>query len=314
MVYGSLTTFLGISLYRHNTDTNAYMTKYKVAEKFDVINEQYRYNSGNNISTLAGQAAGTGVFSSTVENTSKEFDKIFNDYDSVNTRLSVLHNDYTNDFMTFGPPSTDARVLLLGGKYIVTQDRKSSHIIRHYVENGQNYYIKEVPACPIGFALNKYITKKELMKIPLEKRALTMMNAVVIDSNIKSEVNDTVSLYKGKVYAKRKGKYIANANKLRVRNFKRDNTGFSCSTNYENKKIVWFSVPYDSGWKATIDGKNAEIIKSAGMMAVKVPKGNHKLIFKYCTPCFKIGMVLSIVSFIVFILYSVVSVVRTRKS
>ena len=314
MVYGSLTTFLGISLYRNNTDTNAYMTKYKVAEKFDVINEQYRYNSGNNISTLAGQAAGTGVFSSTVENTSKEFDKIFNDYDSVNTRLSVLHNDYTNDFMTFGPPSTDARVLLLGGKYIVTQDRKSSHIIRHYVENGQNYYIKEVPACPIGFALNKYITKKELMKIPLENRALTMMNAVVIDSNIKSEVNDTVSLYRGKVYAKRKGKYIANANKLRVRNFKRDNTGFSCSTNYENKKIVWFSVPYDSGWKATIDGKNAEIIKSAGMMAVKVPKGNHKLIFKYCTPCFKIGMVLSIVSFIVFILYSVVSVVRTRKS
>ena len=152
------------------------------------------------------------------------------------------------------------------------------------------------------------------MKIPLENRALTMMNAVVIDSNIKSEVNDTVSLYSGKVYAKRKGKYIANANKLRVRNFKRDNTGFSCSTNYENKKIVWFSVPYDSGCKATIDGKNAEIIKSAGMMAVKVPKGNHKLIFKYCTPYFKIGMVLSIVSFIVFILYSVVSVVRTRKS
>ena len=119
------------------------MTKYKVAEKFDVINEQYRYNSGNNISTLTGQAAGTGVFSSTVENTSKEFDKIFNDYDSVNTRLSVLHNDYTNDFMTFGPSSTDARVLLLGGKYIVTQDRKSSHIIRHYVEMVRTITLKK---------------------------------------------------------------------------------------------------------------------------------------------------------------------------
>ncbi|MFJ6967617.1 MAG: YfhO family protein [Ligilactobacillus ruminis] len=65
----------------------------------------------------------------------------------------------------------------------------------------------------------------------------------------------------------------------RVKNFKRDNTGFSFTTNYVKEKLVWFSVPYDKGWDAALDGRKIDVINSGGMMAIKVPKGEHKAVF-----------------------------------
>lgn len=138
-----------------------------------------------------------------------------------------------------------------------------------------------------------------------------MMNAVLIDGSDLSDVDDFAKKYDGKVSAK-KYKYVGRTVKERVKNFKRDNTGFSCTTNYVKEKLVWFSVPYDKGWDATLDGKKIEIIKSAGMMAVKVPKGEHNLVFKYHTPDFKLGIIVSIISFIVFGIYGAILVFRKR--
>ncbi|WP_235316149.1 YfhO family protein [Ligilactobacillus ruminis] len=150
------------------------------------------------------------------------------------------------------------------------------------------------------------------MKLPVEKRALAMMNAALIDGSDLSDVDDFAKKYDGKVSAKEKYKYVGRTVKERVKNFKRDNTGFSCSTDYKKGKLVWFSVPYDKGWDATLDGKKIEIIKSAGMMAVKVPKGEHNLVFKYHTPGFKLGIIVSIISFIVFGIYTAILVFKKR--
>ncbi|WP_080876873.1 YfhO family protein [Ligilactobacillus ruminis] len=150
------------------------------------------------------------------------------------------------------------------------------------------------------------------MKLPVEKRALAMMNAALIDGSDLSDIDDFAKKYDGKVSAKEKYKYVGRTVKERVKNFKRDNTGFSCSTDYKKGKLVWFSVPYDKGWDATLDGKKIEIIKSAGMMAVKVPKGEHNLVFKYHTPGFKLGIIVSIISFIVFGIYTAILVFRKR--
>jgi len=70
-------------------------------------------------------------------------------------------------------------------------------------------------------------------------------------------------------------------------------------------KLVWFFVPYDKGWDAALDGKKIEIIKSVGMMAVKIPEGEHNLVFKYHTPGFKLGI-------IVFGIYGAILVFRKR--
>lgn len=237
---------------------------------------------------------------------------LFDNYKITETRSAVLYHNYTINTTMSGNSTDDARVLLLGGKYVVTQDKNVQNIVKRYKSDGEKYYVQEIKACPIGFAVDEYITKSSLMKLPVEKRALAMMNAAVIDGSDLSDVDDFAKKYDGKVSAKEKYKYVGRTVKERVKNFKRDNTGFSCSTDYKKGKLVWFSVPYDKGWDATLDGKKIEIIKSAGMMSVKVPKGEHNLVFKYHTPGFKLGIIVSIISFIVFGIYTAILVFRKR--
>lgn len=52
-----------------------------------------------------------------------------------------------------------------------------------------------------------------------------------------------------------------------------------------------FSVPYEEGWSATVNGKPAEVEKvSVGFMAVKVPAGTSQIRFNYRTPGLTLGI------------------------
>ena len=97
--------------------------------------------------------------------------------------------------------------------------------------------------------------------------------------------------------------------------FHRDNTGFWCRTAYEKDRFVYFSVPYDRGWKATIDSEPAKIICSGGMMLLRVPAGEHAVRFIYHTPGLRPGAIAAGVSWLAFIGLCVFSrIARKRKA
>lgn len=59
--------------------------------------------------------------------------------------------------------------------------------------------------------------------------------------------------------------------------------------------LLCISVPYSSGWTATIDGKKAEVVRTQDMfLGVAVPAGEHEIRLLYETPGQKEGMALSI--------------------
>ena len=48
-------------------------------------------------------------------------------------------------------------------------------------------------------------------------------------------------------------------------------------------------------------------------MAIKVPKGEHKAVFKYHTPWFKEGAIISVISFMIFIVLSLTILIKRRR-
>ena len=67
---------------------------------------------------------------------------------------------------------------------------------------------------------------------------------------------------------------------------------------------MFFSVPFDEGWTATVNGKEAEIEKvNVGFMAVKVPEGASTIRFDYATPGLKAGIVISGGSLAILLIY-----------
>ena len=96
--------------------------------------------------------------------------------------------------------------------------------------------------------------------------------------------------------------------------FKTDNTGFSATISLTKENLVFFSVPYDSGWTATVNGKPAAIAKvDIGFMAVECPAGFDSIRFNYMTPGLKTGGEITAVSIAALALYLVLFNVLRKK-
>ena len=67
--------------------------------------------------------------------------------------------------------------------------------------------------------------------------------------------------------------------------FEIDNRGFTSRIELPRENLVFFSVPYDKGWSATVNGQPAEVVKaSIGFMAVRAPAGDNTIRFTYWDP------------------------------
>ena len=74
----------------------------------------------------------------------------------------------------------------------------------------------------------------------------------------------------------------------------------------DKDKYLLLSVPYSKGWKAYVDGKQAELLKANECyMAIRLNKGSHNVEMKYETPFLKIGAYISTLSIVVFIAYCI---------
>ena len=70
---------------------------------------------------------------------------------------------------------------------------------------------------------------------------------------------------------------------------------------------VFFSIPYENGWSAYVNGEKVDIEKvNVGFMAIRVNAGtNVKIEFKYRTPGLFLGMAITVVCVLLFALYMV---------
>lgn len=77
---------------------------------------------------------------------------------------------------------------------------------------------------------------------------------------------------------------------------------------------VFFSVPYEGGWSAYVNGTPAEILKvNVGFMAVKCPTGAADIHFVYRTPGLRWGMVISAAALFLLFIYWLVAVLSWRR-
>mgnify|MGYP003296958065 CR=1 FL=1 len=96
--------------------------------------------------------------------------------------------------------------------------------------------------------------------------------------------------------------------------FKTDKYGFTAKVSRQKDSLVFFSVPYDKGWKATVNGKAAEIEKvNVGFMAVKVGNGESEIRFAYETPGLEIGAVITVLFVLILLFYLLIAAVYLKK-
>lgn len=163
---------------------------------------------------------------------------------------------------------------------------------------------------PMGFTYDYAISRTQYDELPESLRHLILLKAMVLDDvdyqiqikngaiseypyDILDDVNET-QYYKD----------CTQRQQTTCEEFNYDNTGFNAKITLDNKEIVFFSVPYEEGWSATVNGEEARVIKSnVGFMAVECEAGENEIRFNYMTPGLVTGAVISGAVLILFLGY-----------
>lgn len=161
---------------------------------------------------------------------------------------------------------------------------------------------------PMGFTYDYYITPDRYEQVPEEERSQVLMKALLLTEEQTAEWGGSMEPLPEDLLDERDYEtYVHDCARRResgVTGFTATRTGFSALSSQEEETLVFFSVPYDDGFTATVNGESAPILKvDNGLMAVPVPAGESEIVFTYRTPGLGISARISLGALAVYALY-----------
>lgn len=229
--------------------------------------------------------------------------------------------DYAGDNKNFYSIANEAEgsaYKMQGYSFYAPQgDKNSDGVIDHLDTRQNDYYIYENDYyIPYGFTYDYYMLQEDCDKVSQQDRSAMMVKAILLDEEqidkygkslrhisgerLSSEATDFVP----KIFEQEYLEECEKRAKTACTSFEIDNGGFIAKTQpMEKDNLVFFSVPYEKGWSATVDGQKVDVEKvNVGFMAVYVPGDGkvHEIRFNYNTPGLPLGLILFAMGVIIF--------------
>ena len=142
---------------------------------------------------------------------------------------------------------------------------------------------------PMGFTYEYYVSMEDLETVTAADRANVLVKAIGLEKEQEERYGSLLQKLprtemQGRIFAN----YEADCAERRENactSFTAEKNGFTAEIALENENLVFFSVPYDDGFTATVNGEPAQIEKvDGGLMAVLAPAGKSEIVFTYHTP------------------------------
>lgn len=165
---------------------------------------------------------------------------------------------------------------------------------------------------PMGFTFDNVVPSSEFQTLSVAERQMVLLKGLVLNDaqlqryrNILPQLSYTalhdVSMmgYKQSIAARQAESSTS---------FTKDNHGFTAHITLAKTNLVFFSVPYDSGWGATVNGHSARIEEvDGGMMAVKAGSGTNVIRFNYMPKGLLAGLAISVCASVLLALYLLIN-------
>lgn len=221
-------------------------------------------------------------------------------YYGLRSLLSVKYLfDYADDDDRFENDQNQTR--MPGYTYVDTQNGYKIYENNNYI--------------PYGFYFDSYITESQYYACSEDNRHLLLLKALVLTDEQVEEYGDLMMhienidtlTYDAATFAKDCDALKENT----CSSFEYGNSSFKAEITVPagEDRLVFFSVPYEDGWSAKVNGVDVEIEKvDVGFMAVRVRGGTtNKIEFEYHTPGLNVGIAVTAVSVVLYIVYMIIS-------
>lgn len=171
---------------------------------------------------------------------------------------------------------------------------------------------------PMGFTYTEYITEEQYAGVAEAERAGLLTRAILLSDEQIAQYGsllkqmDTSALYSADYETYAAG--CAARRETACSDFVMTNTGFTATMTQDAENLVFFSVPYDDGFTATVNGEKTKILNvDHGMMAIVCPAGTSNIVFTYHTAGLSLSSTISGASCVLFAAYLVLYRLRRKK-
>ena len=214
---------------------------------------------------------------------------------------------------------------LLSVKYLITTPEKQEDFLAA-ADDGWSYYdtkdgfmlYENENYVPMGFTYDYYITEESYETTVKNTRTNLLMRALVLSE----EDAETYGKYLEKLPDAKLDDlwydtYVSDCADRRASacsTFRMTNSGFHAETTLKKDDLVLFSVPYDDGFTAYVNGEETEVIRvDEGLMAVLAPAGENTIDFVYQADGYSLASKVSLAALAVFVLYAGYFVWKKKK-
>ena len=171
---------------------------------------------------------------------------------------------------------------------------------------------------PMGFTYDYYVTKATYEASVKTLRSNLLMRALVLeDEDVAQYGKYLTELPDEMLDDLHYDSYTQDCADRRAHScsvFQMNNAGFHAEITLEKQNLVFFSVPYDDGFTAYVNGEKADILRvDEGLMAVLCPAGASSIDFVYQAAGLSASRVVTAVAIPVWVVYVACFVCRKRR-
>ena len=166
-------------------------------------------------------------------------------------------------------------------------------------------------ALPIGFAVDYFMPLQEYNSLDDDTQVQLLLRAVMLDEAQQEQYSAVAAPLPSNLKSNKEELFeqdVASRKADGLQNVWTDSSGFGGKIHLDKEKFIVFSVPYDQGFTAYINGTETDVLKvDNGMMAIVCPAGENEIRFAYQTPLFSSAYLISVAAWLVWVAYLLIS-------
>ena len=172
-------------------------------------------------------------------------------------------------------------------------------------------------ALPFGFTYDMYLKRKDFDQLSKTQKDMALFFTCITDKDLAglnevtlSEIKNLLKNFTLKTFSA--GVEQKRAGSLNLTDFSQKN--FKGEISLEKKKLLFFSIPFDKGWKALDNGHPVPIVQTnIGFSGIMLDKGFHRIELKYLPEYIKPAFCVSLLFLVIYIALGFLQITKLKN-
>lgn len=194
----------------------------------------------------------------------------------------------------FGRQRTSASVIeysepglwaLLGVQYLLVPPGQTDAPLpntRFYAEGTPYSVVENLDALPLVVGFDRWMAKADADPLDNTQKSIAMLHGLVLDDTAPGQLPGLAQIGGDALGALAYQDGVAARRAMAASKVLLQKNGLSATITMENPGALLITLPFDEGWRCTINGENAPLVRASyGLTAVACPAGVLKLTMHY---------------------------------